>query len=99
LNCDENVSSVLSMLRGALAEDSGVLKFNISHGHTWEGVKRGFVRLNYSPQSRIAVKFRDDAGISEGAVDEGGPRREFLQLLMSHLAEDVNVSEISYSLY
>jgi len=47
----------------------------------------------------MSVQFTDDAGISEGAVDEGGPRREFLQLLMSHLAEDVNVSEISYSLF
>ena len=35
----------------------------------------------------MSVKFTDDADISEGAVDEGGPRREFLQLLMSHLAE------------
>lgn len=30
----------------------------------------------------ISVKFADDDGNSEGAVDAGGPRREFLRLLV-----------------
>jgi len=36
----------------------------------------------------MSVKFTDDIGVSEGAVDEGGPRREFLQLLMDFMASD-----------
>ncbi|XP_039620434.1 G2/M phase-specific E3 ubiquitin-protein ligase-like [Polypterus senegalus] len=33
----------------------------------------------------MSIKFTDDAGHSEGAVDIGGPRREFLRLLMRYL--------------
>ncbi|MED6232366.1 hypothetical protein ATANTOWER_028597 [Ataeniobius toweri] len=31
------------------------------------------------------IKFNDDAGCFEEGLDTGGPRREFLTLLMSHL--------------
>ena len=31
------------------------------------------------------MKFTDDIGTAEGAVDEGGPRREFLRLLMQQV--------------
>jgi len=34
----------------------------------------------------MSIKFTDDIGISEVAVDEGGPRREFLQLIMDYLS-------------
>lgn len=33
------------------------------------------------------MKFSDDSGMSEEAVDLGGPRREFLCLLMKALVE------------
>ena len=36
----------------------------------------------------MSVKFTDDIGVAEAAVDEGGPRREFLQLLVDCLASD-----------
>ena len=35
----------------------------------------------------MSVRFTDDAGISDGAMDEGGQRCEFLQLLINHLEE------------
>lgn len=35
----------------------------------------------------MVVKFTDDAGCSEEAVDTGGPKREFLTLLMDHLKD------------
>ncbi len=31
----------------------------------------------------------DDLGTSEGAIDSGGPRREFLTLLIEHLKQGV----------
>lgn len=34
----------------------------------------------------MCIKFSDDLGMDEEAVDLGGPRREFLQLLMEALA-------------
>ena len=36
----------------------------------------------FAPRSIISVKFADDDRTSEGAVDLGGPRREFLHLLL-----------------
>lgn len=37
------------------------------------------------------MKFADDDGTSEGAVDAGGPRREFLRLLVKAVNEDSGV--------
>ena len=39
----------------------------------------------FSEKCDLLVRFTDDAGVSEEAVDTGGPKREFLTLLMSHL--------------
>ncbi len=33
----------------------------------------------------LDVKFVDDVGASTGAIDEGGPSREFIQTIMDHL--------------
>ena len=35
-----------------------------------------------STRRQFSVKFADDDGNSEGAIDAGGPRREFLRLLI-----------------
>eukprot|EP00794_Sanderia_malayensis_P013268 gene13268-14635_t len=59
--------------------------FNISRNHLWESAKRGLNRKSFSPKKRISAKFTDDIGVAEGAVDSGGPKREFLTLLMQHL--------------
>lgn len=37
-------------------------------------------RKKFSPGNNISVKFADNVGTSEGAVDVGGPKREFLRL-------------------
>lgn len=39
----------------------------------------------FSPTNKMSVKFTDDYGQSEGAVDLGGPRRELLTLVMQYL--------------
>ena len=39
-------------------------------------------RKKFVPKAVISVKCADDDGSSEGAVDAGGPRREFLRLLI-----------------
>jgi hypothetical protein len=51
----------------------------------WEGAKRGLKRKSFSPFNKISVKFSDDAGSSEGAVDLGGPTREFVTLVIEWL--------------
>ena len=52
----------------------------------WEGAKRGLARKSFSPSNNISVKFSDDQGSAEGAVDLGGPTREFLTLVIEWLA-------------
>lgn len=84
----EPAKETLARLREALDAHNGTTKFNITRSRLWEGAKRAFSRVSYTPYTNMSVKFMDDVGISEGAVDEGGPRREFLQLLMDHLANN-----------
>uniref|UniRef100_UPI003AAF346D G2/M phase-specific E3 ubiquitin-protein ligase-like n=1 Tax=Centroberyx gerrardi TaxID=166262 RepID=UPI003AAF346D len=61
-------------------------KFNINRSAVWEGAMRGFQRVSYDPNLMICVKFSDDMGRNEEGVDLGGPRREFLRLLMETIA-------------
>lgn len=51
----------------------------------WEGAARGFKRASYDPSHDMLVKFTDDAGQTEEGVDTGGPKREFLTILMDCL--------------
>ncbi|KAL6455293.1 hypothetical protein MHYP_G00360890 [Metynnis hypsauchen] len=70
----------------ALAIDhKKVSRFNICRSDVWDGAVRGFQRSTYSDNNDMFIKFNDDAGCLEEGLDTGGPRREFLTLLMSHL--------------
>ncbi|KAK0140646.1 G2/M phase-specific E3 ubiquitin-protein ligase [Merluccius polli] len=62
-----------------------VSRFNVCRSDVWDGALRGFKRSTFSEKCDLLVRFTDDAGVSEEAVDTGGPKREFLTLLMSHL--------------
>ena len=42
-------------------------------------------RSLFSEKSDLLVKFSDDAGSFEEGIDTGGPKQEFLTLLMSEL--------------
>ena len=57
-----------------------ISKFNISRSRLWEGAVRGLSRKQYSPENKVSVKFTDDIGNTEGAVDSGGTMREFFTL-------------------
>lgn len=60
-------------------------RFIINRADVWDGAMRGFRRSNCEPQNSIMVKFTDDIGVTEEGIDTGGPKREFLGLLMDHL--------------
>ena len=64
-----------------------VSRFNISRANVWDGAVRGFKRSTYSETCDMLVRFTDDAGIFEDGIDTGGPRREFLTLLMKYLKD------------
>ncbi|CAM4609845.1 unnamed protein product [Leuciscus chuanchicus] len=62
-------------------------KFNINRSSVLDGAIRGFKRGTYDPCHTISVRFSDDMGVPEEAVDLGGPRREFLRILMEALLQ------------
>ncbi|XP_057184324.1 G2/M phase-specific E3 ubiquitin-protein ligase-like isoform X1 [Triplophysa rosa] len=57
-------------------------RFNINRANVWDGAFRGFRRSSFDPTCSMMVKFTDDIGAMEEALDTGGPTREFLTLLM-----------------
>lgn len=64
-----------------------VSRFNISRANIWDGAVRGFRCTTYSETCDMLVRFTDDAGVFEEGIDTGGPRREFVNLLMKHLKD------------
>jgi hypothetical protein len=71
---------------GNKIKKSEVTRFNINRRNVWDGASRGFKRASFSAENTVLVKFTDDDGTMEEAVDQGGPRREFLRLLMECLS-------------
>lgn len=62
-------------------------RFNINRSAVLDGAIRGFKRVSYDPTFMMSIKFSDDLGRDEEAVDLGGPRREFLTVLMEDLVK------------
>ncbi|XP_059214157.1 G2/M phase-specific E3 ubiquitin-protein ligase-like [Centropristis striata] len=57
-------------------------RFNINRANVWDGALRGFKQSTYDPTYTMLVRFSDDVGQIEEALDTGGPTREFLTLLI-----------------
>ena len=58
-----------------------ISKFDIICSNVWEGAVRGLSRKSFAPESKVSVKFCDDLGAAKGAIDHGGPKREFFTLV------------------
>ncbi len=74
-NTIQNITAkeILRNLCKVLTYDE-ISKFNISRN-----------RKSFHPRNKISLKFTDDIGVSEGAVDLGGPAREFFTLVTEWL--------------
>ena len=53
---------------------------NVRRNHVFEDGINKMARSKFEPLRPLSVKFADEMGASEGAVDLGGPTREFLPL-------------------
>jgi len=84
---DLTAETIIENLAAAI-DGSSVSRFNVSRTNIWDGASRAIRRKNFSAQSSVCVKFTDDVGNPEGAIDHGGPRREFLSLMMEHLSSE-----------
>jgi hypothetical protein len=58
---------------------------NVRRGHVLDDGINKINRPTFQPNLPISVKFADDDGNSEGAVDTGGPTREFFRLSVNKM--------------
>ncbi|KAA8585582.1 hypothetical protein FQN60_004276, partial [Etheostoma spectabile] len=83
---------IMEQIASRVNNDSTV-RFNIIRRNVWDGASRAMGRSNFSPEKKVDVKFTDDYGISEGAVDNGGPTREFFRLCLHEIKDNIGIFE------
>ncbi|XP_035850153.1 G2/M phase-specific E3 ubiquitin-protein ligase-like [Sander lucioperca] len=83
---------IMEQIASRVNNDSTV-RFNIVRRNVWDGASRAMGRSNFSPEKKVDVKFTDDYGISEGAVDNGGPTREFFRLCLHEIKDKIGIFE------
>ena len=64
---------------------------NMRRNLVWEDTCALLDRKRFNPKATVSVKFSDDDGNAEGAVDTGGPRREFFRLLLHAANEKADI--------
>ena len=70
------LEAALVTLKGKI-EERHVNYFNINRRNVLDGAVRALNRKSFKEFGRVSIKFSDDWGQAEGAVDAGGPSREF----------------------
>lgn len=78
---------------GSRVNNDSIVRFNIIRRNVWDGTSRAMGRSNFSPEKKVDVKFTDDYGTSEGAVDNGGPTREFFRLCLHEIKDKIGIFE------
>ncbi|KAK7922263.1 hypothetical protein WMY93_009165 [Mugilogobius chulae] len=62
-------------------------EINVTRGSILSCAFRAFRRQRFSCIHRLKVQFLDGQGLSEGAVDDGGPTRELFRLLLAAIRD------------
>lgn len=75
---------ILSKLQHTIDYDN-VNKFNVFRSDIFNCCIRAMRRKTFWPFNKLPVKFSDCEGVTEGAIDEGGPTRELFRLVLSFL--------------
>lgn len=83
-----SLKTILLEMREGIALDEA-MRINVNRANIWDCTVRTFRRPSFSPAKRLSVHFADNFGSMEGAVDEGGPRREFIRLIRKALQESL----------
>ena len=68
-------------------KNESITKINVTRANPMDGVRRALRRTSFNPSAKFSVRFADDFGVYEGAIDEGGPTRELVRLLFRHISE------------
>ncbi|KXJ19536.1 G2/M phase-specific E3 ubiquitin-protein ligase [Exaiptasia diaphana] len=85
------ITDILDKLQAPLTESNSVSSINIRRQFVLEDTIRFLKRKRFDQKTTISVRFADDHGVGEGAIDAGGPRREFLRLLVKAVNEQSGV--------
>ena len=84
------LSEILQELNAVMTTNE-ITHINVRRSEMWRDTCRLIRKKRFCPSAQISVKFADDDGRSEGAVDIGGPRREFLRLLVKAINSDSGI--------
>lgn len=77
----------------AKIQSNDINRYNVNRMDIWNCAVRTFKRSSFSPFKTMLVKFSDACGQNEGAADLGGPRREFLRLLLRWIQHESRIVE------
>lgn len=72
-------------------DEQRVSKVEVRRSAIWKDTLDQLGQECFSPNNRLLVKFVDDEGESEEAIDLGGPKREFLRLAVKAADEKSNI--------
>jgi len=77
------LKSDLAVLQNKVVESSGSANMiNVDRNNVLECFVRAFARHTFDPFQRIDICFVDVDSNTEGAIDSGGPSREFFRILL-----------------
>lgn len=64
----------------------GTTFFNVTRENAFDAALRAMCRPSFNAFHKPSVMFMDLFETCEGAIDDGGPRREFFRLMLKELA-------------
>ena len=78
----QTVETILRRLGGQVDPEGRRNVVNVTREDILDGARRGFRRATFRDTSRLSVRFSGEAG-----VDDGGPTREFVRLVLKGLRD------------
>ena len=80
---------ILKEINSSEVDKESLSFINIWRSQVWVDSCRHLRKTKFNPRAAVSIKFADNRGASEGAVDAavdaGGPRREYFRLLVRAL--------------
>ncbi|XP_078811933.1 uncharacterized protein LOC105357912 [Oryzias latipes] len=88
---EKDLASILKDLQSQVDEGPAPPHncIHVTRDSVLDSAFRALRRQRFNPRHRIDIVFIDGAGQSEGAVDDGGPTREFFRLLVVAIKDSI----------
>jgi hypothetical protein len=76
------LQSILREIRSNEVDEEARTYINVRRSQLWADSCRHLKKSKFNPKAEVSIKFADSSGSGEGAIDAGGPRREYFRLLV-----------------